>query len=172
MTKPINVLDQALPIDELLPIIAEAVNAWKKENSAERIKKRTKDLLEKNSQEITLKLLGFDTHWGRWEIDHCNGRSGNSAAGDFLRKTQAEAINEWLSSLSLTELSTTQLAEIKKSALDEYSRCIHKYVFEGVREKAKTVAQELIDAITQSNHIESYEKTLKLLMNQEITDAS
>ena len=122
----------------MLPLLAEAVDDWRKENSTANLKARVKTLLDNNSQEIILKLLGFNNHRGRWELDHCNNRSGDSAAGDFIRKTQSEAVNEWLTTVCLPELDTATKAKFKKEANTLYRECILR----GLRKTVEQRAQE------------------------------
>jgi hypothetical protein len=83
---------QVNPVDSLLTSIACAVEEWKAKNTKEVIKTTVTELLDKESKQLTLKLLGFEDRWGKWEVDHCNGRGGESAAGDYLRIAQKTAI--------------------------------------------------------------------------------
>ena len=98
MTTKINVIDDAIPI------IAEAVAEWKIRNSEEVLKRRVHALLDESSNEVVMKLLGFKESWGKWELDHCNGRSGNSPAGEYLKNAQQGAIAEWLKTAALPKL--------------------------------------------------------------------
>ena len=157
MTKPINVLDQALPM------ILEAVQEWKNENSSSKIKDRVKRLLDANSKEVTMKLLGFNDRLGRWEIDHCNGRSGESAAGDFIRKTQSEAVKDWLTNVCLPELDDKTKAQFKKQAKQIYQETILRGLRDSVQMRAKVDLDLLVKEITTSNQIDNYLKTMQLL---------
>ena len=160
MTKPINIVDQ------MLPLIAEAVDTWRQENSAAKLKARVKTLLDKNSREIVLKLLGFIDHWDRWEIDHCNGRSGESAAGDFIRKTQSEAINEWLTTVCLPELDEKTKAKFKKAANQMYQEHILRGLRKTVEQRAQANLDKLIASLTTSEQIDNYIKTMELISQE------
>ena len=157
MTKPINVLDQALPM------ILEAVQEWKDANCSDKIKDRVKKLLDANSKEVTMKLLGFNDHWGKWEIDPCNGRSGESAAGDFIRKTQSEAVKDWLTNVCLPELDDKTKAQFKKQAKQIYQETILRGLRDSVQMRAKVDLDLLVKEITASNQIDNYLKTMQLL---------
>lgn len=50
--------------------------------------------LEAQKREITMKLLGLDNRWGRWEVDHCNGRS--SPITDYLASEGRELVKAWI----------------------------------------------------------------------------
>lgn len=48
--------------------------------------------LERNSKEVLLSMIGFSQRWGgQLEIDHCNGRAGQSVIGDLTRTTFKDA---------------------------------------------------------------------------------
>lgn len=151
------------PIDELLPVIAQAVAAWKLNNTATVVKDKITRLLDANSKEITMKLLGFDQHWNEWELDHCNGRSGNSAAGDFIRSTQAEAIKEWLAQVSMPSLDTKTKNKLIKQAQATYEDYLSKAVRAAIERKAIADADLVIAHLTQSQQIDKHLQVLKLI---------
>lgn len=157
MTKPIK------PLDAILPLIAEAVSEWQAEHSPEVIKAKIKKLLDTNSKEVVLKLLGFNNNWDKWELDHCNGRSGESAAGDFIRKYQSEAIKEWLQTVCLPELDNKTKAQFKKDTQDEYRSCMYSKLRELARQRANEDLKLLIDELASTDQLDAYIKTMKLL---------
>lgn len=151
------------PIDTLLPVIGQAIAEWQQINTAEKVSANVKTLLDKQSQQITLKLLGFDKSYDGWVLDHCNNRSGNSAAGDFLRKTQAEAIKEWLSTVTLPTLGDELKAALQKSAQKEYEHQISRKIRELTIQHAERTAKALVEAVATSNHIDNYIKMMRLI---------
>lgn len=151
------------PIDELVPVIAQAVEEWKLNNTATVVKDKITRLLDANSKEITMKLLGFDNRWNKWELDHCNGRSGNSAAGDFLRSTQAEAIKEWLAQVSMPTLDTKTKNKLIKQAQATYEDYLSKTVRAAIERKATADADLVIAHLTQSQQIDKHLQVLKLI---------
>lgn len=151
------------PIDELLPVIAQAVEEWKLKNTASEIKTKIIRLLDTNSKEITMKLLGFDHRWGKWELDHCNGRSGNSVAGDFIRNSHAEAIKEWLAQVSMPTLDTATKNKLIKQAQHTYEDYLGRAVRNAMEKKATNDAEQIIAHVTQSQQIDKHIQALKLL---------
>ena len=151
------------PIDELLPVIAQAVATWKLKNTSDKIKSKVTDLLDANSKEITMKLLGFDNRWNEWELDHCNNRSGNSAAGDFIRSTQAEAIKEWLAQVSMPTLDTKTKNKLIKQAQATYEDYLGRAVRAAIERKATADADLVIAHLTQSQQIDKHLQVLKLI---------
>lgn len=154
------------PLDQLLPAIATAVHQWKRDNTPEAITATVTRLLDKNSEEITKKLLGFTDTWGKWELDHCNGRGGDSAAGDFIRKTQQAAIEAWLSTVLMPKLTPALAKSLNKQAQCEYAERLRGMVKQRVYALADRDAEAIIAGLVESTGIDKFIQTTKLL-NQE-----
>lgn len=161
MTEPIN------PLDTVLPYIASAVGKWKQENTEERIKATVTNLLNKESEEIMLKLLGFDNRYGKWELDRCNGRAGESAAGDYLRKNQQEAIQEFLKTVAMPALNAALKKNLVKSLADNYQDVLQRELRDLTYAKAKRDAADLIEAVVGSKQIDNYLKVMQLINPKE-----
>lgn len=151
------------PLDSLLPAIATAVNQWKANNTEESIRTKVTHLLEKHSNEITMKLLGFTDRWGKWELDHCNGRSGNSAAGDFIRKTQQDAIEAWLSTVIMPNLTPALAKSLQKQAQRAYDEILRNSVKQRVQAIAARDINTVVEKIIDSSGIDKFIQTTKLL---------
>lgn len=151
------------PIDSILPFIAAAVAEWKVKNTEESIKATVTTLLEQSRKDIVLKLLGFRESWGKWEVDHCNGRGGESAAGDFLTKVQQGAIEEWLKTTVMPTLDKKTRDSMMKSAQAEYSfnltRLVQGYAIEQAERDAKAVIAQLV----ASDQVGNYLKVMTLI---------
>ncbi len=153
------------PLDGMLAHIALAIHEWKSENSPEEIRKTIKKELDKHSKEILLKLMGFDNRWnqGRWELDHCNGRAGESSAGDYIKKHQAAAIKEWLGNVALPTLPPELSAGLRKTCQTQYEEVFARALRDLVRQKATDDAHELIKKLTTPTQVDNYLKTLSLI---------
>lgn len=152
------------PVDFILPIIASAVAEWKVKNTPEVVKKLVMDALEKQSNSLTLRLLGFNCNWnGNWEVDHCNGRAGESAIGDHMKKSQSAAIQTWLETVTMPELTPAQLKKLQKDTQFDYYRELERALRDVAHEKAQTDAKTLIDQISKSMQIDGYLKTMALI---------
>ncbi len=160
------------PVDAVIPIILQAVAEWKLKNTNEALKQRVIKLLDKNSEEITLKLLGFnkDAWDGKWALDHCNGRSGESAAGDFLRKTQAEAITQWLSQVPMPTLNQTLTKQLQAEAKSSYVSAFRRALINKVEQQAEKDAAHFIQEFTKSQQIGSYVQMMQLLNTSKETE--
>lgn len=165
MTKhtPINVPIE-LPVDSILPVIAATVAEWKVANNPEVIREKVLAALNKQGDALTLKLLGFSSDWsGKWSIDHCNGRGGESAVGDYYRKAQAEGIKTWLETMPLPTLTPAEKKSLQKDWRHEYRHLLMRAIRDLLQAQASSDAAALIKQISQSGQIDNYLKTMALI---------
>lgn len=146
------------PMKEVIPLIEKAINEWHAKNQPEDVVEYIHKKLDKSRDEVLLKLMGFnkDSWRGAWALDHCNNRSGNSIAGDYLRSVQQDAINDWLSKVALPKLSKTDSNIIAASFKTEYVRHLKRAVLDYAEKKAKEHAQQLVDALVPTPPIDQY----------------
>ena len=152
---------------EIVQLIDTAIDKWLAVNTPEEITKSVNSTLDKHKDEITLKLLGFDKSYGDrvWKLDHCNGRAGNSPAGDYLKETQSVVVKQWLDKVPLPELTPTQLSRLSIDFGDVYLRALKKSLTALVETKAKEDSQKLLDEIINTDSIENYLKTKALIQS-------
>lgn len=162
------------PLDEILPVIAQAVADWKVAHTPDAIKKRVTKLLDESREEIIYKLLGFnkDSWDGKWSLDHCNGRSGESAAGDYLRQVQAEAIREWLAGIPMPTIPPKMLADFKKQYQTEFNQRVEYQLQRLITQEADKRAAELFKNISSSTQVDDFVKVMKLLSPEGSSHAS
>lgn len=113
-----------------------AAQAWIKENKPT-IEATVRAMLDRRVQEVVAKLLGFGTRYGdgdEWKVDHCNGRSGESAVGDWLRERSGAAVHQWLTEQAgkLPDLPAKAVADLRAEYRDALKGELHRLV----REKA------------------------------------
>ena len=161
------------PIDDLLPVISQAVADWQAKHTPKELTQRVNKLLNDSCEEIIFKLLGFNKDkWdGRWSLDHCNGRSGESAAGDYLRRVQADAIKEWLAKIPMPTMSTKMLAEFKKQYQTEFNSRVKYQMRRLIEQEADKRAEQLFKELTQSNQVNDFIKVMQLISPKGITHA-
>jgi len=127
-------------LTEAKKIIDAAVAECCKCVTPESARRKIEDILDSHTEEAVAKLLGFDNKWGDWEVDHCNGRQGESAAGDWLRKTAKEEVDKWLAKQAgaLPDLSPAQ----KKALREDYRNTLAYHVKERLQVLAREHAVE------------------------------
>lgn len=134
-------------VEQLQERVADHLRDWLSTNAhvESRLRERVYAKLDGHADTIIVKLLGFNQSFNRWELDHCNGRSGNSAAGDYLRKKLGPAVDEWLDAQvgKLPKLN----ADAVKSVRDEYSSMFRRALSARLWELAKSRADEKAVAI-------------------------
>ena len=77
--------------------------------------------LDSQKREVTMKLLGLDNRWGKWEVDHCNGRT--SPITDFLASEGRDLVKAWVNE-AVKEVFTADakdkfMKECKKAILND-----------------------------------------------------
>lgn len=156
------------PLDQLLPAIDKAIADWHAVNTPESISQKIHVLLDKNREQVVLKLMGFNAQYGRnWEIDHCNGRSGNSPIGNYLERTQESAIKQWVDEMKMPELTATVKKQIAGSLRETYARLMRQELDVLVRIKASSDAKELLESVTTPIEVKSYTDLINLLTPKE-----
>ena len=152
---------------ELVQLIDTAIDKWLAVNTPAEITKSVTKKLNEHKDEITLKLLGFDKSYGNrvWSLDHCNGRSGNSPAGEYLKATQSAVVKQWLENVPLPELTPTLLSKISSEFNDMYLRALKKELFSLAEEKAKKDSQKILDEVISTDSVENYLKTKELIQS-------
>jgi hypothetical protein len=85
--------------------------------------------LEVQKREVTMKLLGLDNRWGKWEVDHCNGRT--SPTTDYLASEGRDLVKAWVNE-AVKEVFTADakdkfMKECKKAILNELKNVSGSY---------------------------------------------
>ena len=129
---------------KLEEMVQKAMEKWEKDNLTESsIEAHVNEKLNERKDELILKLLGMDNHWGgRWELDHCNGRDGNSILGQTMKKLVDSTVEAWLiKNIKLPKLTASQIKALKSEYEKEYIREIEKRL----RDIAKRDAAEYVE---------------------------
>ena len=163
MQAPSINLEALNPINDLLPTVLKSIDEWKEKNSEEALTQRVHKLLDDNAKTIVLKLLGFDNRWNTWELDHCNGRKGESAAGDYLKQVQQEAIQDWLKKVKLPELNKTLTSVMKKELEADYKSYLRQFLYKYAQEEADKTAKELIQSLFSQSKVDGMFKLQQLI---------
>ncbi len=167
-TKPNNPVPEPMTMQEalqsLVPIINGAIHEWLEKQNPQAIRKKVFDTLEAAKDEVAPKLMGFSKgSFGRgWEIDHCNGRAGESTIGDYMRKHQQEGIQQFIDQLNLVSLRPFTKAEIEGMRRDYRGRVINK-TRQAVRDKAEIDAIRLVNSLSVDDLVSIIQKTQQLL---------
>ena len=146
------------PLDQALNAGLQAVMEWKHSQDPIKIKKRVTDLLEKNLEQGIITLLGFDYRWGKWEVDHCNGRSGESSVGDYMKQQHSVAIKEFFDSLDIKTLITPTLrnklsAVVKKEMEWRLEGMVRDRINIVLAEQMSQLVKELVPTPDISKHL-------------------
>lgn len=155
------------PLNGILNYVLKGVMDWQAKNTEQHIHKAVHERLDKARDTIVLKLLGFNasSFEGTWELDHCNGRNGESAAGQYLRKVQSEAIQKWLEQIEIPEvkLPATVLKRLRKNMVAEYESKLRQNMYALALKYAEADAKSMFDEITKADQLHNIQKLMDLL---------
>ena len=126
-----------------------------------------KNKLNKHRDEITMKLLGFDKcSYGEWKIDHCNGRAGNSIAGDNLYNRHSITIDAWMATtFKEPQLTKADIDRINKQIKSEVLRNLDYHIRQRINDMTKAKVDELFKNEDLQKFVDDYIKTKDLLQS-------
>lgn len=130
-------------------IVKKSIEDWQVSNTEAKIKRQVKKLLDKGRDEIIVKMAGFDNHWGKWEVDHCNARQ--SQVNDYIKKIAQEGIREWIKDnlQNLPEMSEEMVAALLKDYKTIYLREVEKRLYDLTVAKAYEDAKQYVEEFTE-----------------------
>jgi hypothetical protein len=104
--------------------------------------------LNVQKREVTLKLLGLDNRWGKWEVDHCNGRS--SPITQYLAAGAEEQVKAWVNEVVIEVLTEERKKKIQDAAKAALKREIDTLVEKQTKgyyleERAETLVNALLE---------------------------
>lgn len=147
---------------EIAATMLASLDKYKEENPPEKIEADTIAKLEESRDEIIAKLLGFDNRWQRgYELDHCNGRSGNSAAGDYLIQHQREAVKDWLANVDLSTVAFTP--KMEETMLERFNKAYSDHLHMLIKNHATNLAQQAFNKMLAEDPLGDIEKIDSLL---------
>lgn len=104
-------------------------------------------MLTKERREIVLKLLGFSDHWGKLEVDHCNGRDKDSIIGRYLRNQAESIVTKWMQDeiRPIFEAKARERlanAAVRKAVEKDFVEYFSRHLQENIRREAERLAKE------------------------------
>lgn len=131
-------------VQQIQKWVDDAASEWLKSDkaTASQVAANVRDRLERARDEIISKQLGFDNHWGRWEVDHCNGRM--SEVQRHIQAHAKEIVKAWFDENFRSPESLPKITrELRKAANEEYDAEFQR----GVRELAAHKGREDAEAM-------------------------
>ena len=102
-------------------------------------------------------VLGFSEGWGKWDVDHCNGRTSvvsnyvAERARDIVHKVAESVITEKAIRKIMKECRDALLRDAKEQARREYKQLLYDRIHELAKEKADEDARKVFDEIDEIN---------------------
>jgi hypothetical protein len=98
--------------------------------------------LNRHAKSNVLSLMGFRNAFGRWEIDNCNGRAGNSVIGDYIKQTAQPIIEKWVTK----KIKSLENWTLPKKAVDSLNEEMNREIIYGLRNRLQEIIQEKLKA--------------------------
>ena len=151
------------PLDKVIADISTAMHEWSIEQ-AKTITDKVHRRLDQHRDEVLMKLMGFDkSYGGGWAIDHCNGRNGNSVISDFLKDSQREAVQEWLSQITLPTMTPAFKAKIQKELQRTYENEVSSHTYSMAKAKAHKDINDFMATVFPATLVEKHLQMQALL---------
>ena len=122
-------------------------------------------ILNSRREEIVCKLLGFNKRYGNeWELDHCNGRAGQSEAGQLLASKIQPTVRAWLEQQAgkMPKLPAEAIAALKKDYVKGVLDEIRRELYSTSHQEAKRILEGFKIAFTLGPSTEPRRIELKL----------
>jgi hypothetical protein len=112
--------------------------------------------LNASKREVTLKMLGLDNRWGKWEVDHCNSRK--SPVQSLIDDTCMEMVTTWVND-TIKEVLTDEMkkkikANIKAAFLSEIGDRHSYHARKMISEHAENIVTQMITDIKREIEVE------------------
>ena len=130
--EPIPTMTPAEMAAVLKAKFVQAVSDVANDAHAESVTEQIVNDLNAQKRQVTLNLLGLQDRWGKWEVDHCNGRE--SPITKYLAEGARETIKQWVNE-AVAEVLTT---ELKSKIMKDAKKAIHNEIQDIVRNKTNT----------------------------------
>lgn len=119
------------------------------ETRRESLKSDLESAIDEGLQVMLAKYLGFDNRWGKWELDHCNGRSGNTAAGDFVKAEIQKVCPDYLKKQvgALPDLPKETIADLKKYYLRQLESEVKRGLNDMAVQEGRKIAKQLMEDV-------------------------
>jgi hypothetical protein len=125
---------------QIADIVRKTINAeLDPKNLADKIENKVKNCWE----DMVLKMLGMDNCWGKWEIDHCNGRS--SSLSNMIGGKAKDAVEEFLGRCADVLPKINIDDELVSSITKEYQQVVKRYLHKEIEARAKQDVKEFIE---------------------------
>mgnify|MGYP000238673770 CR=1 FL=1 len=146
---------------QLLDLYEEVIQEYVDSNPPKKIKAILEKEVDRQRVNILRTLLGLEHRYtNKWTVDHCNGRSGESAIGDYLRNVQAKEIHKIFDSMDMSDVITKT---IEKDIRLEYQINLKKGLISLVRKKAKEDAENIIKTVQEEFNVKDLLDTQEIL---------
>jgi hypothetical protein len=112
--------------------------------------------LNASKREVTLKMLGMDNRWGKWEVDHCNSRSSpvQTLIDDACKEMVTTWVNDTIKEVLTDEMRLKTKVAIKKAFIAEIGDRHSYHARKMVTDRAEGIVSRMVDDIKHEIEVE------------------
>lgn len=131
-------------------LVEQSKQEWIKQNLSD-LPARVDKALDGHFDGLIARLLGMDNRWARreWELDHCNGRQGNSFLGVEIK----EQIEQIVGPLVVSLVKDVKLTDKQTKAIqDEYRTQLGREVMNAAHKFAAEEAYRIVEQVVSGEY--------------------
>lgn len=111
-----------------------------------------------NLKANTLKVAGFDDHWGKWEVDRCNGRS--SVVTQYIGQKVQNMFTAEFDKMLQPEIEKA-LEPLKKTLVADFKREFEYHVKQQMRVQLDVAAKAFVSSVMTKQVAKHQKKALE-----------
>ena len=136
-------------MDKVAQLIQKSRDEWAEEYLKD-VPKYVDKLLSDQFDDIIKKFLGMEKRWGGWEVDHCNGRAGNSIIGEEIKAQ----VHEHLKGVITAAVKNVKLSPAQVNAVQaEYRERLVYALRDAAMRKAEEDAEVIFGQLVSGEYV-------------------
>lgn len=130
-----------LTFEDVQRIAEDEVSKYCDKLTESAVRKIVRDRLNQQVNETVLKVIGFENRWGKWEVDHCNGRM--SALSELVKNVAQSEFQTWFKeNMGRGPKLTT---EQRKAIVCEFDEAVLRAAREAAKRKAADLGSKALN---------------------------
>jgi hypothetical protein len=137
------------------PTLAEAIANFKQRTvdkmaeqidifNADEVARELAADLNAQKKDVLLRVMGMDSRWGKFEVDHCNGRE--NPLNKIIMDTCKPMIEEWVQA-GIKEFLANKRESMKQAYKTAIIKDVERYINDRQWSHTNEVAKELVSGI-------------------------
>lgn len=100
--------------------------------------------MRKHQQDLVMRVIGMENRYGKWEVDHCNGRMSNIT--EFVNTTCKQMLEEELRAMLKEEIEDLR-SKVRPAVTKAIAAELKSKWNRSIEDSAKSVVSELVSHV-------------------------